>query len=233
MASLTNDPNPPHIIYMNHVRENTAQYRSLSPNSTSPSASKLKRATASTHAALTYLHGDDAQSCCTPCTALGLHPTKCSPCADRSKASKFCPRSLVLERVDSFDVLVSDSGASMGMTADRRVVRTYSVERYRKFYVVFHRNHGVPVTLTDVAFVPGLGFNMSSLHSVQDQITGGGGHEDDVPRPVRRARDTARVYDAAHTKAERRWRNGDWELCEIPRPPLFLKPRGSSPRPNF
>ena len=83
------------------------------------------------------------------------------------------------------DVWIADSGASCHMTRDR--TRGYNVRptspgretftigdrrRIKVEYignmdVIFHRKSDQRITLIDVAYVPGLGFNLYSLHVVQ------------------------------------------------------------------
>ena len=83
------------------------------------------------------------------------------------------------------DVWIADSGASYHMTLDG--TRTYNVKppppgretitigdrrkikvKYiRNMDVIFHGKTDQRITLIDVAYAPGLGFNLYSLHAVQ------------------------------------------------------------------
>ena len=82
-------------------------------------------------------------------------------------------------------VRIADSGAWCHMTHDR--TRLYNlrppppgrekiaighrkknkVEHIRNMDVIFHRKTDQRITLIDVAYVPGLGFNLYPLHAVQ------------------------------------------------------------------
>ena len=83
------------------------------------------------------------------------------------------------------DVWIADSGASCHMTHDRTRIfnvrppppgretitigdrRKTKVEYIGNMDVIFHVKTDQRITLIDVAYVPGLGFNLYSLHSVQ------------------------------------------------------------------
>ena len=83
------------------------------------------------------------------------------------------------------DVWIADSGASCHMTHDRTRIynvrppppgretitigdrRGIKVEYIGNMDVVFHGKSDQRITLIDVAYVPGLGFNLYSLHAVQ------------------------------------------------------------------
>ena len=83
------------------------------------------------------------------------------------------------------DVWIADSGASCHMTHDRTRIynvrppppgretitirgrRKIKVEYIRNMDVIFHGKTGKRITLIDVAYVPGLGCNLYSLHAVQ------------------------------------------------------------------
>ena len=83
------------------------------------------------------------------------------------------------------DVQIADSGASCHMTHDRTMIynvrpsppggetitigdrRRIKVEYIGNMDVVFHGKSDQRITLIDVAYVPGLGFNLYSLHAVQ------------------------------------------------------------------
>ena len=82
-------------------------------------------------------------------------------------------------------VRIADSGASCHMTHDRTRIykvrppppgretitivdrRKIKVEYIGNMDVIFHRKTDPRITLIDVAYVPGLGFNLYSLHAVQ------------------------------------------------------------------
>ena len=82
-------------------------------------------------------------------------------------------------------VWIADSGASCHMTYDRTSIynvrppppgretitigdrRRIKVEYIRNMDVIFHGKTDQRITLIDVAYVPGLGFNLYSLHAVQ------------------------------------------------------------------
>ena len=83
------------------------------------------------------------------------------------------------------DVWITDSGASCHMTHDRTRMynvrppppgretitigdrRRIRVEYIGNMYVISHGKTDQRITLIDVAYVPGLGFNLYSLHAVQ------------------------------------------------------------------
>ena len=83
------------------------------------------------------------------------------------------------------DVWITDSGASCHMTHDRTRMynvrppppgretittgdrRRISIEYIGNMDVIFHGKTDQRVTLIDVAYIPGLGFNLYSLHDVQ------------------------------------------------------------------
>ena len=83
------------------------------------------------------------------------------------------------------DVWIADSGASCHMTHDRARMynvrplppgpetttigdrRKIKVEYIGNMDVIFHGKTGQRITLIDVAYVPGLGFNLYSLHAAQ------------------------------------------------------------------
>ena len=86
---------------------------------------------------------------------------------------------------NEYDVWIADSGASCHMTHDRTRIynmrppppgretitigdrRRVKVEYIGNMDVIFHGKTGQRITLIDVAYVPGLGFNLHSLHAVQ------------------------------------------------------------------
>ena len=83
------------------------------------------------------------------------------------------------------DVWIADSGASCHMTNDRTILynvrppppgreaitigdrRNIKVEYVGNVDVIFHGKTDHRITLIDVAYVPGLGFSLCSLHAVQ------------------------------------------------------------------
>ena len=95
------------------------------------------------------------------------------------------PNDFAVQTVETTDVWIGDSGASSHMTNDasqmydirppcpdealitisdgtrRRVMQIGNID------VVFHGRTDEPITLCDVSYVPGLGFNLFSFHKAQ------------------------------------------------------------------
>ena len=96
------------------------------------------------------------------------------------------PTAFVVQSTDrSSDIWVGDSRASCHMTNNAECMydlrtppperqeitigdgRRQKVEYIGNIDVVFHGTNDVPITICDVSYVPGLGFNLFSFHTVQ------------------------------------------------------------------
>ena len=91
---------------------------------------------------------------------------------------------IVQSGINEDDVWIADSGASCHMTHDRTRIynarppppgretitigdrRRIKVEHIENMDVIFHGKGDQRITLIDVAYVPGLGYNLYSLHSI-------------------------------------------------------------------